>query len=248
MLAKELAYYRAHFREAVQKEGIICLECGSILKALAQHLVKHQLSSAEYKAKWGYNRTTPLERLITRRKKRRHAFAMKLWRLTPRGAHLKASKARQRLHLTYRPERRLADTEAARAKLAAGFRRAKLRVRRFQTRTERPRRFRFNSNFHTSKEDRKILSLRNKGLWPTEIAPLLGIRVKLVHYRLYLLKKNGFALRPPTRPRPSPRRKVTDDKVLMLVRSGLSMREIAAKVGVSVPAVYRRIKRLQGFG
>ena len=248
MLAKELAYYRAHFREAVQKDGILCLECGVIFKSLPQHLGKHQLSSPEYKAKWGYNRRTPLERLITRRKKRRNAFAMKLWRLTPPGAHLKATKARQRLHLPFRPERRLGDTEAARAKLAAAFRRAKLRVRRFQARTERPRRFRFNSNFHASKEDRRILSLRNKGLWPTEIAPLLGIPVELVHYRLYLLKKNGFALRPPTRPRPIPHRKVTDDKLLMLVRSGLSMREIAAKVGVAVPTVLNRIKRLQERG
>ena len=123
--------------------------------------------------------------------------------LTLPSAHPKASKARQRLHFPFRPERRLADTEAARAKLAAAFRRAKLQVRRFQTRTERPRRFRFNSKFHTSKEDRKILSLRNK---------------------------------------------VTDDKVLMLVRSGLSMREIAAKVGVAIPTALKRIKRLQGLG
>ena len=150
MLAKELAYYRVHFREAVQKDGVVCLECGSIFKSLPQHLGKHQLSSEDYKAKWGYNRTTPLERLITRRKKRRNAFAMKLWRLTPPGAHLKASKARQRLHLPFRAERRLADTEAARAKLAAAFRRAKLRVRRFPARAERPRRFRFNSHFYAS--------------------------------------------------------------------------------------------------
>ena len=54
---------------------------------------KHNLSSGEYKAKWGYNRTTPLERLITRRKKRRNAIAMKLGSLTPRYAHKKATKA-----------------------------------------------------------------------------------------------------------------------------------------------------------
>jgi predicted transcriptional regulator len=75
--AKELAYYRAHFREAVQKDGVICLECGAIFKYLPGHLCKHSLSSHEYRAKWGYNRTTPLERLATRRKKRRNALRMK---------------------------------------------------------------------------------------------------------------------------------------------------------------------------
>ena len=78
MLAKELAYYRAHFREAVRKDSVICLECGAIFKYLPGHLCKHALSSEEYRAKWGYNRTTPLERLSTRRKKRRNAIAMKL--------------------------------------------------------------------------------------------------------------------------------------------------------------------------
>jgi predicted transcriptional regulator len=37
VLAKELAYYRAHFREAVQKDGVICLECGAFFKFLPGH-------------------------------------------------------------------------------------------------------------------------------------------------------------------------------------------------------------------
>jgi hypothetical protein len=37
VLAKELAYYRDHFREAVQKDGVICLECGAIcIRGVAQ--------------------------------------------------------------------------------------------------------------------------------------------------------------------------------------------------------------------
>jgi predicted transcriptional regulator len=87
MLAKELAYYRVYFQEAVQKDGVICLKCGAIFKYLPGHLCKHNLTSQEYKAKWGYNRTTPLERLSTRRKKRRNAIAMKFWKLIPRDAH-----------------------------------------------------------------------------------------------------------------------------------------------------------------
>ena len=93
MLAKELAYYRAHFREAIQKDGVICLECGAIFKYLPGHLCKHNLSSHEYRAKWGYNRKTPLERLITRRKKRRNALAMNFGAMTPLNAHQKATKA-----------------------------------------------------------------------------------------------------------------------------------------------------------
>ncbi len=83
MLVKELAYYRAHFRGGRSKDGITWLECGRQFKSLPQHLGKHQLSSDDYKAKWGYNRTTPLERLSTRRKKRRNAIAMKFWTLSP---------------------------------------------------------------------------------------------------------------------------------------------------------------------
>ena len=48
MFTKELAYYRAHFREAVQRDGVICLECGAIFKYLPGHLCKHKLSSHEY--------------------------------------------------------------------------------------------------------------------------------------------------------------------------------------------------------
>ena len=83
---------------------MICLECGRQFKSLPQHLGKHQLSTDEYKAKWGYNRTTPLERLSTRRKKRRNAIAMKFWTLSPPNARRKATKARRGHGLPYRPE------------------------------------------------------------------------------------------------------------------------------------------------
>jgi len=44
---------------------------------------------------------------------------------------------------------------------------------------------------------------------------------------------------------PNANRKVTDDEVLALAKSGLSVPEIAAKVGVGISSVHRRIKRLQ---
>jgi hypothetical protein len=242
---KELAYYRAHFREAVQKDGVICLECGSIFKYLPGHLCKHNLSSHEYRAKWGYNRTTPLERLSTRRKKRRNAIAMKLGSLAPRDAHQKATKARRGHGLPYRPERRLVTTEAARARVAAGFRRAEQRAqKRVGTADRTYIRPRSNGGLVLSRDDHKILSLRNRGLWPSEIASLLRMPVRSVDYRLERLKKAGFAFPPPTAPRPIPHRKVTDDELLALARSGLSVPEIAAKVGIVIANVHRRIKRL----
>jgi BON domain/ROS/MUCR transcriptional regulator protein len=149
---KELAYYRVHFREAVQKDGVICLECGAIFKYLPAHLCKHNLSSHEYRAKWGYNRTTPLERLITRRKKRHNALAMKLGSLSPRGSIEKAIKAKRGRAWPYRPESRLIQTEAARARVAAGFRRVE------QRRSTVP-----GDGLALSKEDRQVLSLRNRG-------------------------------------------------------------------------------------
>ena len=48
--------------------------------------------------------------------------------------------------------------------------------------------------------------------------------------RLQVLKKAGFTVPRLTIPRPNPLRKVPDEKVLVLSRSGLSISEIAAKV------------------
>ena len=52
----------------------------------------------------GLQPDAPLERLSTRRKKRRNALAMKFGAITPRNAHQKAIKARLGHGLPYRPE------------------------------------------------------------------------------------------------------------------------------------------------
>jgi ROS/MUCR transcriptional regulator protein len=220
---KELTYYRAHFREAVQKDGVICLECGATFKFLPAHLCKHNLSSHEYRAKWGYNRTTPLERLRTRRKRRRNALAMKLWRFSPRSSLQKATKAIRGRPWPYRPESRLNQTEAARARLAASLRLAELkgnennekRLRHIRSSTQTAA-----SRFTPSKEDRKILSLRKRGLWASQIASRLGIDVRSVLWRFQRLTRNGFTIPRPTRPRPTTLRKVTDEERLAVARSG----------------------------
>jgi hypothetical protein len=168
---------------------------------------------------------------------------MKFWKLTPQ-----ATKARQGHGAPYRPERRLVDTEAARARVAAGFRQTEQKARRrvgtadgiSSRRYIRPR---SNGDLKLSKEDYKILALRNKGRWPSEITALLGIGVQSVRYRLERLKNAGFTFSPRTAPRPIPHRKVTDKEILALVRSRLSIPEIAARLRMGMANAHRRIKR-----
>jgi len=248
VLAKELAYYRAHFREAVQKDGVICLECGAIFKYLPGHLCKHNLSSDEYRAKWGYNRTTPLERLSTRRKKRRNAIAMKLWTLTPRDAQRKAIKARRGHGAPYRPERRLVTNEAARARVAAGFRLPELtnkdKIAKKDLQAKGQRHSPVSVRVNLSKEDLKILTLGKRGLWPSQIASRLGTKVSAVLWRFERLRQKGFTIPRPTSPKPNAHRKVTDEELLAVARSGLSIPEIAARLEMSMANAHRRIKRL----
>ena len=142
----------------------------------------------------------------------------------------------------YRPERRLVTTEAARARVAAELRLADaLKTRISQVRKP-------TNGVRLSKDERKILSLRNKGLWPSEIAGLLRMPVRSVDYRLERLKKAGFTFSPPAAPRPIPHRKVTNDQLLALARSGLSIPEIAARLGMGMANAHRRIKRLTERG
>jgi biotin operon repressor len=174
---------------------------------------------------------------------------MKFGSLTPPNAHQKATKARRGHGLPYRPERRLVDTEAARARVAAAFRwtgqRARSRVGTSDgIGSHRYIRPRSNGDLKLSKEDHKILALRNKGRWPSEIAALLGIGVQSVRYRLERLKNAGFTFSPRTAPRPIPHRKVTNDELLTLAKSGLSIPEIATKLGMGIANAHKRIKRL----
>src|SRR5262249_34160238 len=155
------------------------------------------------RAKWGYNRTTPLERLSTRRKKRRNAFAMNLASFSPRASIEKAIKAKRDRAWPYRPESRLIQTEAAQVRVAVGLRRVE---HRYSTVT--------GYDLALSKEDRQVLSLRNRWLWPSEIATILGLRIQSVRWRLERLGKAGFTFPSPTGPRPIPHRKVTNDELL----------------------------------
>ena len=114
----DLLYYRAHIREACQNDHVIYLECGFTFKSLPQHLGKHHLTGAEYKAKIG-----PLLLLqgITWRGLRRRALAMNLAAYSPPHSLRKALKARRGRRSPYRPEQRLAQIDAARSRMAVGL-------------------------------------------------------------------------------------------------------------------------------
>ena len=77
-------------------------------------------------------------------------------------------------------------TEAARARVAASFRHADT-LKSPISQVSRPK-----DGVELSEEDHKVLSLRNRGLWPSEIAVLLRMPVRSVNYRLERLKKGGF--------------------------------------------------------
>lgn len=75
----DLAYFRAHFLEAIQEDGVVCLKCGGIYRALGTHVAKlHGLTLHQYKDQWGYNRKTSLIALDLRPRFRAMARAVNL--------------------------------------------------------------------------------------------------------------------------------------------------------------------------
>lgn len=117
--AKELAYYRAHFREALREDGVVCLECGGLYKTMGGHVVKHGLTLEDYRQQWGYNRQTAFAAADTHEKMRQHAVARNLPALAPADTLLKAWEARRYLVRPSRPESRLVHGERLQARYAA---------------------------------------------------------------------------------------------------------------------------------
>jgi DNA-binding NarL/FixJ family response regulator len=93
--------------------------------------------------------------------------------------------------------------------------------------------------------DRRILSLREKGLWASEIAAVLDMKVSTVHDTFDRLRKIGLSIPPANGLRPNANRKVSDEQIIALARSRLTMQEIAAKVGISKKNVHARLKALR---
>jgi biotin operon repressor len=219
----------------------MCLECGLTFKSLPQHLGRHHLTNDDYKAKWGYNRTTPLVAGSTWRGLRRRALAMNLAAYSPRHALRKALKARRGRRSPYRPEQRLVQIYAARNRIAVGLRIRRPKKKNISQRATAV----LTAKIKITEADRRILLLRKKGLWASEIAAVLDLKVSAIHDCFDRLRKIGLSIPPASGLRPNANRKVSAEEIIALARSRLTVQEIAAKVGISKKNVHTRLKALR---
>jgi len=63
-------------------------------------------------------------------------------------------------------------------------------------------------------------------------------------WRFERLRQKGLTVPRPTSPKPNAHRKVTDEELLAVARAGLSIPEIATKLGIATQNAHRRINRL----
>lgn len=64
----------------VTEKTVPCLECGKTFKLLTRrHLLLHDLTPEEYRAKWGYAKDAPLVCKSLQRERRKKMKDMKLW-------------------------------------------------------------------------------------------------------------------------------------------------------------------------
>src|SRR6476620_6532069 len=140
-----------------------------------------------------------------------------------------------------RPEQRLAKIDAARNRIAVGLR---LRKPKKKNITRRATAVLITKTKITDR-DRRILLLREKGLWASEIAAVLDMKVSSVHDCVDRLRKIGLSIPPARGLRPNANRKVSDEEIIALARSRLTVQEIAAKVGISKKNVHARLKALR---
>jgi transposase len=101
------------------------------------------------------------------------------------------------------------------------------------------------ANIKITGRDRRILLLREKGLWASEIAAVLGMKVSSIYDCFDRLRKNGLSIPPASGLRPNANRKVSDEEIIALARSRFTMQEIAAKVGTSKKNVHARLHALR---
>lgn len=159
---------------------------------------------------------------------------MNLAAYSPPHALRKALKARRGRRFPYRPEQRLVQIEAARNRIAGGLR---LRRPKKKNITRRATAVLMTTSKITAR-DRRILLLREKGLWAGEIAAVLGMKVSSIHDCFDRLRNIGLSIPPASGLRPNANRKVSDEEIFALARSRLTVQEIAAKVGVSRRRTY----------
>ncbi len=221
--AQELSYYRAHLREAIREDGVVCLECGGVYQALLSHLpAKHRMTLAEYRERWGYKRGRGLISGAVRERKRQVALERNFGAMGPPGAIWQAlAVQRQRGGLPpKRLETLLENAEAVRARYAAGWRHGE-KVRKVG--------------------DEVLRALVAEGLTRAEIAARTGLHGATVRRRIRALGLSGPGLRPAPLPVPA-------TELVALRQAGLSDREIAQRTGLTVQGVRGRFRTLRRHG
>ncbi len=272
--AHELEHYRTHLREAVQEDGVVCLECGGVYQFIAVHVPVHNMTGADYREKWGYNRGSGLVSSTLHERKRQIALARNFGAMTPPGSYRKAKEVQLQVHPRFRKEARLNTSDRNRAKYAAGWRPSEKRkvpdatlralvaegldFRAIAARVKRhPHYIRARLRALGLVKVRRsplpipnaeLLALRQAGLSNREIARRTGLTVPAVAGRFQKLRQKGLPVPPPTGPRPNAMRRVSDEQLLALVREGLRSVEMTRRLGVTPATVSRRLAALRQRG
>ena len=217
-----LPYYRAQIRHAIDEDTIVCLECGGLYQALPNHLrLTHELPVKDYKATWGYNRSTGLYCRALAAKFQARAKAMGLDQYRTQEWAKKASAAQQGGY-ALRTEARLRQAES---KATGRWRHPWQKL-----------------------TDEAVIRLTLQGLGSSEIAERTGVHPRRMRARLKRLRAKGIVLpRPQPRWRP-PNRKVTDEAILAGMAQGQMLKAIADRSGVSRRAITLRVARLRARG
>ena len=274
--ARELAHYRVHFREAAREDAVVCLECGRMFRRLAAHLPRHHLTIDDYREKWGYRCTNPLMVADLVERKRRWAIAKNLAGFSPPGILREAHEALRRGRPPVRLETRLNKSDYMRSLLGGGWRPPNLKVaagtlralvqqgltqKEIGERTglrpanvwrrlhalglraapPRPRPL-------VDAKDAQLLALRQAGLWNQEIGQRTGMKPGTVSARFERMRERGVSVPTPARPVPTPRRRVSDEQLIALIRQGLRPAEIAGRVKLSTSNVRVRLRSLRRRG
>jgi predicted transcriptional regulator len=236
VFGQELEYYRGHIREAVQEDGVVCLECGGVYQFIGVHVPVHGITGADYREKWGYNRGSSLVSPTLHERKRQVAMARNFGAMSPPGSYRKAKEVQLRVRSRRRTEARLNKADLNRAKYAAGWRPSERRkvpdealkalaaegldFRAIAARVgrhphqirNRPRALGLGPPRRPSPiPDADLLALRASGLTSRQIARRAGMLAPGVRGRFQKLRRRGVAVPSPLGPRPNAMRRVSDE-------------------------------------
>lgn len=255
-----VGYYRAHFLESLRQDGVVCLECGKLLKALGSHArLLHHIALEDYREKWGFNRQTAFVAADTAARFRRLALKRNLGAYGSGENLAKARAARRRKDQVQRLESRLGHSEAKKRLYAGGWQPRRYRkvedtrLRRVAKKSVEPKTVARRTGLSIDQARRRlqalgllpphqprhpvdrqrILALRIEGLWPLEIARRLRIRPQNVRKILWQLRRQRVIVPTPSRPRPNKWRKMSDERFLRARRRGGTPAQIAERLCVS---------------